>query len=171
MRRWQHYLRAPQLVQHGAHDRLTAVGSPCRFGANPEAIPPGREAKSPEAEESLKFGRMFPAGLVTGRVLGKCARRQPKLLGNKADQRLWRVFACPKTLAGVAQQAELDREAETVAGAAFGADEHQIVWGEDVMPRHLGALDRDGEQAIALLGGQKSSDGQGGLVAEGEGRS
>jgi hypothetical protein len=39
------------------------------------------------------------------------------------------------------------------------------------MPRHLGALDGDGEQAIALLGGQKGSDRQRGLVAEGEGRS
>jgi hypothetical protein len=39
------------------------------------------------------------------------------------------------------------------------------------MPRHLGTLDGDGEQAIALLGGQKGSDGQGGLVAEGEGLS
>jgi len=39
------------------------------------------------------------------------------------------------------------------------------------MPRHLGALDGDGEQAIALFGGQKGSDGQGGLVAEGGDRS
>ena len=39
------------------------------------------------------------------------------------------------------------------------------------MPRHLGALGWDGEQAMALLGGQKGSDGQDGLVAEGEGRS
>jgi hypothetical protein len=171
MRRWQHYVRAPQLVQHGAHDRLTAVGSPRRFGANPEAIPPGGEAEPPESEENLKFGRMFPAGLITGRVLSECARRQPKLLCDKADQRLRRVFAWPKTLTGVAQQAELDREAEPVRGTAFGPDEQQVVWGEDVMPRHLGALDGDGEQAIALLGGQKGSDGQGGLVAEGEGRS
>jgi hypothetical protein len=39
------------------------------------------------------------------------------------------------------------------------------------MPRHLGALDGDGEQAIALFNGQNGSDGQGGLVAEGGGRS
>ena len=39
------------------------------------------------------------------------------------------------------------------------------------MPCHLGALDWDSKQAIALLGGQKSSNGQDGLVAKGEGRS
>jgi hypothetical protein len=54
---------------------------------------------------------MFPAGLVTGRVLSKCARRQPELFGDKAYQRLRRVFTWPNTLTGVAQQTELDREA------------------------------------------------------------
>jgi hypothetical protein len=39
------------------------------------------------------------------------------------------------------------------------------------MPRHVGALDGDGEQATALLSGQKGSGGQLGLVAEGERRS
>jgi hypothetical protein len=171
MRRWKHDVRAPQLVQHGAHDRLTAVRSPRRFGPDPEAIPPGGKAEAPEPKESLKFDRMFPAGLITGRVLSKSVWRQPELFGDKAHQRLRRVFTWPKTLAGVAQQAELDREAETVRGAAFGPDEHQVVGREDVIPRHLGALGWDGEQAMALLGGQKGSDGQDGLVAEGEGRS
>jgi hypothetical protein len=48
-------------------------------------------------------------------------------------------------LVGIAQQAELERKAEPVRGTAFGANQHQIVRGEDVMPRHLGALDGDGE--------------------------
>jgi hypothetical protein len=104
-------------------------------------------------------------------VFSECARRQPKLLCDNANQRLRRVFTWPKTLAGVAQQAELDCKAKTVRGAAVGSDEHHVVGGEDLMPRHLDAPDGNGEQAIALLGGQKGSERQGGLVAEEEGRS
>jgi hypothetical protein len=37
--------------------------------------------------------------------------------------------------------------------------------------RHLGALDGDGEQAIALLGGQQGTAGHDGFVPEGRGRS
>jgi hypothetical protein len=59
MRRWQHDACKPELVQHGAHDRLTAIRGPRRLAPDPEAIPPGHETKAPEPEKSLKFGRMF----------------------------------------------------------------------------------------------------------------
>jgi hypothetical protein len=92
MRLWKHDVCKPQLVQHGAHDWLAAVCCPGRFGPDPEAIPPGGKAEAPMPKESLKFDRMFPAGLITGRILRKCAERQPELFGDKADQQFRRVF-------------------------------------------------------------------------------
>jgi hypothetical protein len=76
------------------------------------------------------------------------------------------VLARRKALTGMSQEAELDGEAEAVRCTAFGPDEGQVVRAKDVVPRHLGAIDRNGEQAIALLGGQKGSDGQNSLVAK-----
>jgi hypothetical protein len=81
------------------------------------------------------------------------------------------VLTRRKAVTGMAQQAELDGKAEAVWCTAFGPDEGQVVRAKYVVPRHLGTIDGNGKQAIARLGGQKDSNGQDGLVAEGEGRS
>jgi len=112
-----------------------------------------------KAKNGLKFDRVFPARLIAGRILGEGAWAQPQLLGNEGNELLRRVLARPETLTGIAQQAELDREAEAVRCTAFGSNEDQVVGAEDVVPRHLDTIHGDGEQAVALLGGQKGSDG------------
>jgi hypothetical protein len=159
------------MIQHRPDDMLTAVCGPRRFGANPQALTPGGKAEALKAEDGLEFGRVFPASLVAGCIFGKCARGQPELPGQEGNQRFGRVLAWPQALTGVTQQAELDGEAKPIRRAAFGSDERQVLGAEYVMTCHFGAIDGDGEQAIALLGGEKSSSGQDGLVAEGEDRS
>jgi hypothetical protein len=69
----------------------------------------------------------------------------------------------------VAEQAELDGEAEPVGGAPSGADEGRVRRVEDVVPRHLGALGRDAEQARARFGGQQGAAGHGGDLGSGGG--
>ncbi len=49
--------------------------------------------------------------------------------------------------------------------------ERQVVGTKHVVSRHLGALDGDGEQAIALFGGQQGTAGHDGFVPEGRGGS
>ena len=46
----------------------------------------------------------------------------------------------------------MDGKAKPVDRAALCPDERQIIGAEDVVRRHLGVIDRDGEQAGALLG-------------------
>jgi len=62
------------------------------------------------------------------------------------------MLARHQSLAGVTQQAELDGEAEPVGGAALGRGKRQVLRAENVMAGHLGAIDRYGEQPLALLG-------------------
>ena len=44
-------------------------------------------------------------------------------------------------------------------------DERQVIGAKDIVLRHLGVIDRDGEQAGALLVGQQGAAGHDGLVS------
>jgi hypothetical protein len=61
----------------------------------------------------------------------------------------------PRSWPGIAQDAELDGEPETVHAAPLGSDECQVSVVKHVLPRHLGRVGRDGKQAIVLLRGQR----------------
>jgi hypothetical protein len=164
-------VRAPQMVQHGPHDRLAAIRGPGRLRADLQAPAPGWQAEALEPKQGLQFGRMLPARLVARRVCREGGRVQPELIRYEGEEGSRQMLARPQTLARMTQQAELDGEAEPVGGAALGGDKRQVLGTENVVTCHLGAVDRYGEQPLALLGGQEGSDGQDRLVAKGQGRS
>jgi len=89
---------------------------------------------------------VLPARLIAARILSEGAQAHSQLLGHEGNELLRRVLARPKTLTGMAQQAELDGEAEAVRRTAFGANEGQVVGAKDIVPCHLGAVHGDGEQ-------------------------
>ena len=114
---------------------------------------------------------MLPAGLIPERVVGKCGWRYAELLSHEDDHRLWRVLVRSQALAGIPEEAQLDGEPKPVDGAPLRSDEGQVFGAEHVVPRHLGGIDRDGEQACALLGRQQGAAGHDGLVLMAGGRS
>jgi hypothetical protein len=114
---------------------------------------------------------VLPPGLVPQRVVGERRWRRADLFRHERNHRLRWPITGAKALARVAQEAELHGEPEPVHAAPLGPDERQVVGTEHVVLRHLGALDGDGEQAIALLGGQQGTVGHGGFVPEGRWRS
>ena len=57
------------------------------------------------------------------------------------------------------QKTKLDREAEPVAAAPFGADERQILRAEHVMFGHLAGFSRDTKQSRTLFSGKQGSAG------------
>ena len=63
------------------------------------------------------------------------------------------------------QKAQLNSEPKPIDRTALCPDERQIIGAEDIVLRHLGVIDRDGEQAGALLVGQQGAAGHDGLVA------
>jgi hypothetical protein len=65
----------------------------------------------------------------------------------------------------------LNREPKPVDGAPLCPDQRQIIGAEDVVLGHLRVIDRNREQAGALLGGQQGAAGHGGLVSMTGGRS
>jgi hypothetical protein len=75
------------------------------------------------------------------------------------------MLARPQPLAGISQQAQLNREPKPVDGAPLCPDERQIIGAEDIVFGHLGVIDRNGEQASALLGGQQGAAGHDGLIS------
>ena len=81
------------------------------------------------------------------------------------------MLARSQALAGIPQKAQLDGEPKPVDRAPLCPDERQVIGAEHVVLRHLGGIDRDGEQAGALLGGQQGAAGHDGLVSMAGGRS
>jgi hypothetical protein len=59
----------------------------------------------------------------------------------------------------------LDGKPKPVDRASLGPDERQVIGAEDIVLRHLGVIDRDSEQAGALLVGQQGAAGHDGLVS------
>jgi len=59
----------------------------------------------------------------------------------------------------------LDGKPKPIDRAPLCSDEHQIIGAENIVLRHLGVIDRDGEQASALLVGQQGAAGHDGLVS------
>ena len=152
------------------------IGSP-RSVAHAASAPTRRQArqsanpKRTHSQERLQFGRVLPPCLVPQRVAGERRCRHADLFGHERDHRLGRPITGAETLARIAQEAELHGEPEPVHAAPLGPDERQVVDTEHVVSRHLGTIGWDGEQAIALLGGQQGTAGHGGFVPEGRGRS
>ena len=111
----------------------------------------------------LQLDGVLPPGLIAERVLGKGGWGYTKLVSHEADHCFRRMLARPQPLAGISQQAQLNREPKPVDGAPLCPDERQIIGAEDIVFGHLGVIDRNGEQAGALLGGQQGAAGHDGL--------
>ncbi len=95
------------------------------------------------------------------------------LFRHERNHRLRWPITGAKALARVAQESRArTANSEPVHAAPLGPDERQVVGTEHrECCAILGALDGDGEQAIALLGGQQGTVGHGGFVPEGRWRS
>ena len=100
---------------------------------------------------------------VSGRVIREQRRVDPELARDEGKHRRgWRLRR-GQAPARVAKGAELGGQPQAVAGAALRADERQVRGAQHVVPGHLGGIDRDGEQAQALLAGEQGAAGHGGL--------
>ena len=150
--------------EHCPNDRLAAISGPCRVGAHLKAGAPIGQPEAPKMQMLLQFDGVLPPGLIPERVVGKGGRGYTKLVRHEADHRLRRMLARSQTLAGIPQQAQLNGEPKPVDGAPLCPDERQVLGAEHVVPGHLGVIDRNGEQASALLGGQQGAAGHDGLV-------
>jgi hypothetical protein len=126
---------------------------------------PARER--PVAERILQRRGMLVAGVLTKSVVGEGAGLDADLLGDEGDGWSWDALAGLEQPAGVAQGTELEREAETVVGAAATVDHRQLGLAQGVVAREVGAIGGQGEQRGPLGRGQDGSAGHEVLSREG----
>ena len=154
-----------QMGEHCPNDRLAAVRGPCRVRAHLEAGTPIGQPETSKVQMHLQLDGVLPAGLIAERVVGKGGWGYTKLVSDEADHRFRRRLARSQALAGMPQKAQLNSEPKPIDRTALCPDERQIIGAEDIVLCHLGVIDRDGEQAGALLVGQQGAAGHDGLVA------
>jgi hypothetical protein len=137
--------------EHCSNDRLTAVRRPCRVCAHLKTSAPIGQPETSKAQTVLQLDGVLPSGLIAERVIGKGGWGYTKLVSHEADHGFRRTPARSQTLAGMAQKAKLNSEPKPVDRAPLCPDERQIIGAKNVVLRHLDVIDRDGEQAGALL--------------------
>jgi hypothetical protein len=161
------HVGSTQMGEHCLDNRLAAIGYPCRVRAQLQAGAPIGQPEAAKAQEILQLDGVLSPGLIPERVVGKGGCGYLELVSHEND----RTLAGPQTLARMPQEAQLNGEPKSVDGAPLGPDERQILGAEHVVLCHLGGIDRNGEQAGALLGRQQGAAGHEGLVLMGRGRS
>jgi hypothetical protein len=140
------------------------IGSPRSVAHLQAGAPVGQpEAAQPQVLPKLKH--VLPAGLRAIGVIREQRRVDPELARDEGEHRRGGCLRRGQTPAWVAKGTELDGEPQAVAGAALRADERQVRGAQHVVPGHLGGIDRDGEQAQALLAGEQGAAGHGGLAS------
>jgi hypothetical protein len=149
----------PQVREHCLHDRLAAVSRPGGVGADLQASAPVRQMEAAQVQVLLQFEQMLPPSLGPMRVVFKQLRIGAHLVGNKSQHRRRRHFRRFERPAGVPEGAQLDREAQAIAGTALGPHQHQVLGTERAVLRHLGGFGGDAEQSRALFGGKQGSAG------------
>ena len=145
------HIGRPQMCKHCLDDRFAVIGGPRSVRAHLQAGPPIDLPEVPQPEMQLQFDRVLPTGLIPERIVGKYCRRYAELPRHKDDHRLWRVLVRTQALARIPEEAQLDGEPKPVDGPPLRSDDGQVFGAEHVVSRHLGGIDRDGEQACALF--------------------
>jgi hypothetical protein len=146
------HVAGAQMGEHCPNDRLAAVRGPCRVRAHLKAGAPIGQPETSKVQMLLQLDGVLPPGLSAERVVGKGGWGYTKLVSHEADHCFRRMLARSQPLAGISQQAQLNRNPKPVDCAPLCPDERQIIGAEDVVFGHLGVIDRNGEQASALLG-------------------
>ncbi len=145
--------------QDGKEDRLTAIGRSCGVSACVQAGSPVGQPKAAQTQVAPQLADVLAAGFVALGVVGEQGGRDAGLVRHEGHHRRRRDIAGRQDVAWKAQQAELDGEAEPVAGAPLAANQRQVFQAEDVMAGHIFRNVRDGEEPGALLGGEKAAAG------------
>jgi len=112
--------------------------------AHLKAGTPIGQPETSKVQMLLQLDGVLPPGLIAERVVGKGGWGCTKLVSHEADHCFRRMLARSQSLAGISQQAQLNREPKPVDGASLCPDERQIIGAEDIMFGHLGVIDRNG---------------------------
>jgi hypothetical protein len=122
-----------------------------------------RPCCAPRAEPSgqllgVILPRLRPDGIVTKRV-----DRDIQLSGQIVQQRLRHDLVAAQSKAGMAQQCELHRRAEDIAGAALGEQMLQVIRRQRVAPGEARLVDGNAEELGPFVLCQQLSAAHGGL--------
>ncbi len=110
------------------------------------------QAERHQLQVGAQFLGMLAAGHVALAVLCPTHRVGLDLLGHPHDDRLGQLAVGAQRIAGVAQQAELHRETQTVGVAAPLADQRQVGVVEGVVADQIILVFRQRKQGVPLHG-------------------
>ena len=131
-----------------------------RFFAEPLDELTRRAAREgPEAVQAAQLGKMLVPGLGPHRVVGELVPVQVELASDEIHAGRRHELARSQQAARVAEHAQLQREAQLVAGAPPGPDLLQVLVAQGVVPQQVRLALRQGEQGRPLPAGQDGSPG------------
>src|SRR5260370_35217930 len=98
----------------------------------------------------MPFEHMFRPRFRAMGLIGEQRGIDPELARDEGEHRRGRRLRWSQGSTGVAEDTELDGKPKAVAGAALRSDQCEIVCPKHEVLGHLGLIDRDSEQAVAL---------------------
>ena len=113
-----------------------------------------RQTERPPTEHGEQLGQMLFAGLISSGIPGQPFRADADLIGDEPQHRGWHRFIRGPGTAGVAEERELDRKAQTVRFAATFGDQIEVRRGERVALGDLPDVGRQ-HQELSVLGGRE----------------
>ena len=129
-----------------------------RFFADPLDELTRRAAREgPESVQASQLGQVLVPGLGPDRVVGELVPGQVELASDEIHDGRRHELARSQQAARVAEHAQLQREAELVAGAPPHTDVLQVLVAQGVVPQQVRLALRQGEQGRPLPAGQDGS--------------
>jgi hypothetical protein len=127
-------------------------------------LPMIRLAEAAEPENGAQDIELVVPRRRTGRIVGERVGVDIELLAQKPHHLQRHQLSGSDQPAGMAQGAELEREAETVVGTAASGDHRPVVGAERVVADEVGLGRRQGEQGVELGFGEDAAARHGSTV-------
>jgi hypothetical protein len=143
-----------KLIQESFDQREAAIRAPRHREQPGGHLPVFLEPERPPTERGHQLGQVLPSGLIPPGVAREVVRCDAELAGDIAQHELGDRFRRRPGAARVAQEAELDREAQTVLVAATLGDQIQIRRRERVALGDPPGIGRQ-HQELSVLSGRE----------------
>ena len=138
-----------------AHQVLVRLSLFCLLAEPLEELTRRAAREGPESVQAAQLGKMFVPGCGSNRVVGELVPVHVELAPDEIHDGRRHELARSQQAARVAEHAQLQREAQLVAGASPGPDVLKVLVAQGVVAQQVRLALRQGEQGRPLPAGQE----------------